>query len=82
MEGLEFDLTKITAREMQKFFEAARQNDNTTMAKTFAQTATKCPFGDPKKEDTYLNLPYFGKKGFKAVLSAFVDASKNDESTS
>ncbi len=75
VDGLEVDLSKVTAREMGEFFQAARENDMDTLAEIFAQVVVACPYGDPTEVDTYLDLPFFG--GFQDVLEAVVEASKN-----
>lgn len=69
---LDFDLSTITAHRMDDFFQAARENDNQTLAMIFAEVVTRCPadWGEPNDPDTYLKLPYFG--AFKDVLQAMV----------
>lgn len=74
---LTFDLTRINARDMQRFFEANRAQDYATLAEIFAQTITACPaeWGNPNAPETYLNLPFFDV--FRAVISQFVKAASN-----
>lgn len=72
MDGLKFDVSKVTARDMQGFFKATSGNDNETLSAFFAKVVTECPpeWGKPNSAETYLNLPYF--TAFKGVLEAFV----------
>lgn len=74
---LTFDLTRITARDMQRFFEADRAQDYAAMAAIFARTVTACPpaWGDPASPETYLSLPFFA--GFRVVTQQFVQAASN-----
>ena len=73
IEGLKFDVSKVTARDMKVFFKATQTNDNDALAGFFAKVVTECPpkWGKADDAETYMNLPYFGE--FKGVLSAFVD---------
>lgn len=73
MNGVEFDLSKVTADEMGDFFAAAKVNDNKTLAAVLTKVVKTCPaeWGDPSVPETFTKLPYFGT--FKALISAFVD---------
>ncbi len=75
--SLTFDLTRITARDMQHFFEANRAQDYTALAEIFAQTVTTCPaeWGNPNTPETYLRLPFFDT--FRVVISQFAKAAHN-----
>jgi len=81
IEGLKIDITHITAREMQAFLKAAKENDYEVMAETFTTLITEFPFGDPKKVDTYLDLPYYGDSenplSFSALIAEVAEAGKN-----
>ena len=56
-------LIQITTEEMQTFFQANREGDLATLAKTIARIAATCPpeWGEVNDPDTYLNRPWFGK---------------------
>lgn len=73
--GLTFDLRKVTAKDMKKFFAATREQDTDGQAETLARVVVVCPkeWGDPTDPETYANLPYFGE--FKDVIEAFVNES-------
>lgn len=76
IDGLTFDLTKISAGEMADFFDAVRVQNVRAMADTFTRIVTTCPaaWGDPKKVETYLRLPFYG--AFQGVIDAMGEASK------
>lgn len=76
MNGVEFDLSKITADEMGEFFAAAKTNDNKTLATVLTKVVKVCPaeWGDPSRAETFGRLPYF--ETFKALISAFVDEAQ------
>lgn len=73
MNGVEFDLSIVTAEEMQVFFEAARTDNNKGMSKVLAKVVSKCPteWGNQRDAETYLQLPYFTT--FKPLIKAFVE---------
>lgn len=71
--GVEFDLSTITAKEMDDFFKAAKVNDQAGLAAAFPRVVKSAPssWGDLTKPETYLALPYFG--AWKALVAAFID---------
>jgi hypothetical protein len=73
--ALEFDLSRISAREMAAFFEAARKSDIPALAAVMAKVVVACPWGDPHSAETYLDLPFFG--GFQEVIDGLAAAAKN-----
>lgn len=72
--GVKFNFNKVTAKFMTQFFKANRDNDYATMAAIFATVVTECPpaWGDPAKEDTYLDLPFFPV--FRDLISHFANS--------
>lgn len=73
-DAVEFDLTKVTARDMHEFIRAGRESDIPALAETLAKVVTRCPaeWGDPRNPETYINLPYFGE--FQQVIKQFSEA--------
>lgn len=71
---LSYDLSTVTAAQMDTFFRAVETNDIKVLADVFAVVVVTCPFGDPRNPDTYLNLPFYG--AFKDVLKGMIDAAK------
>ncbi len=73
--ALEFDLSRISAREMAAFFEAARNGDIPALAAVMAKVVVACPWGDPRDPALYLDLPFFGS--FQDVIDGLAAAAKN-----
>jgi len=73
-DGLEFDLTQVTAQEVADFNKAVRAGDPERMAAFYARVTVRCPWGDPADPKTYLALPYFTT--FNALQSEIASASK------
>ena len=70
-----YDLTRVTAREMQAFFRAARANDVDALAAVFARVVVDLGDGrDAGDPNTYLDMPFYGE--FQAVLGGMVSAAK------
>jgi len=61
VQGVTFNLRKITGTQMGKFFAAARANDVEGVAEGLTHVVETCPaeWGDPSKPETYLNQSYF-----------------------
>lgn len=73
---IEYDLSRITARQMQAFFAAVKDNDMQVMAATFTQVVKRLPGGrEPGKVETYLDMPFYGE--FQDILEGMVAAAKN-----
>ena len=77
IDGLEFDMSNITAGEMADFFDAVRRQDVRVMAATLTQIVMACPpsWGDPEAVETYLKLPFYG--AFQGVIDAMGEASRS-----
>ena len=73
--ALEYDLSRVSAREMAAFFEAARSSDIPALASVMAKVVVACPWGDPRDPNTYLDLPFYG--AFQDVIDGLADAAKN-----
>lgn len=74
-DDVQFDLTKVTAREVTEFQRAAAANDIDAVALFMTRVVVACPWGDPGSVDTFAELPFFG--AFNDLLSAWATASKN-----
>lgn len=70
---VEFDLSTVTADEMDAFFKAAAKNDQRKMAAVFPSVVKRAPasWGDKADVETYMKLPYFTH--FKPLVNAFID---------
>lgn len=67
-----FNFDRVTAKEMSRFFKAARENDVEAVAALMARVVVDCPWGDPADAETFANLPYYTT--FSDVLEAMVAA--------
>ena len=76
--GVTFNFDNLTAKEMTDFFRFNREQDFVGMSKVFASVITKCPaeWGDPKKPETFADLPYFPK--FKPLTALFVQEAQEE----
>jgi hypothetical protein len=73
---VEYDLTKVTARQINSFFAATRENNVEEQAAFLTQVVKRLPGGrDPGKVDTYLDMSYYGE--FSDLIEGLVQASKN-----
>jgi hypothetical protein len=70
-----FDFSRISARAMGRFFQAARDNDIEGVSATLALIVIDCPYGPADQPDTYAELPYFG--AFSDLVEATIDGLKN-----
>ena len=73
MNGVVFDLSKITGTEMDAFAEANRTGDVKGQALGLSKVIVACPpeWGDPSDPETYLRQPFFAVH--KPLISAFSD---------
>jgi hypothetical protein len=71
---VKFDLNKITAKSMTKFFKANKENDYDAMAEIFTSVVSECPpsWGDPTKAETFAALPFYPV--FRKLIGHLVDA--------
>lgn len=74
IEGLEFDLTQISAGEMADFFDAVRVQNVRAIATTLSKIVVACPWGDPTDPATFLALPFYG--AFQGVVDALGEAAQ------
>ncbi len=75
IEGVEFDFSALTVRD----FRAFQKGDIDGQINAFVKIVTLCPWGDPKDEDTYLDLNVKTEmrplvKHFEASLKAWQEA--------
>lgn len=61
VEGLEFDLDKVTPEEFDRLVKDLDSNEPEKMAAIMANFMRKCPkaWGDPSKKETFLKLKYY-----------------------
>jgi hypothetical protein len=61
LDGVTFDLAKVTPREFDNIMASADTNDVPVLASLLSNFVKSCPpeWGDPKAADTYLNLKYY-----------------------
>jgi hypothetical protein len=74
-DAVQYDLKRVTAREMHGFFKAARENDIVTLASVLTKVVVSCPWGDPSDPNTFLELPFYG--AFQDAIEGLVNAAKN-----
>lgn len=67
---LEFDFTRITARDVAAF----AKSDLEAQANALARCVVTCPYGPADHPDTYLDLPW---TTYQQVQAAFVEALAN-----
>jgi hypothetical protein len=76
VDAVVYDLAHVTARQINGFFAAARENNVEAQATFLTQVVKHLPGGrDASKVDTYLDMPYYGE--FTDLIEGMVEASKN-----
>ena len=73
MQGVVFDLSKVTGEDMDAFTQANRVGDVKGQALGLSKVIVSCPaeWGDPSDPQTYLKQPFFSVQ--KPLISAFFD---------
>lgn len=74
---LQFDLSKLTAREWEKYVSAQGNSDAYECAKIYARIVTACPFGEAADANTYYNLKFVQFDGIRAELIAAIARCNN-----
>lgn len=69
--NVEYDASTITAIQMEQVFDAMRKADYDAMAELFPLFVTKCPWGNPKKADTFKNLRVYPQ--YWSLIQGFQD---------
>ncbi len=78
-ETLDFDLSKFKARDFRDLINAQKENDIDKIADIYAKIVVVCPssWGDPKKAETYLDLPFLDWNIIPARMTEYIkDNSK------
>lgn len=76
IEGLEFDLSKVTMGELDDLNAANRAARFKDAAAILAKFCTKCPpaWGDPNEASTFYNRPRAGEGSWGKVNATLVEA--------